>query len=149
MSSETSVMFRPNALTFEQGIERIHAALAKTGGKSPAGRILTSRDEDMRRATKELEVRNVPEGFTKWQLPVFLSKASQLYVSEGAADTRVPEHSHDEGDGFRYILAGSIIYDGQELSEGDWMFIPQGRKYSFTVGRLGVKMCYCYCCSCA
>ena len=50
--------------------------------------------------------------------------------------TEVPEHSHDEGDGFRYIVSGSIIYNGQELlAAGDWMFIPKGKKIRYHGGR--------------
>jgi hypothetical protein len=61
----------------------------------------------------------------------------------------VPKHSHDEGDGIRIIMSGSIIYDGHELSGGDWMFIPKGVAYDFKVGPMGAALCYCYCCCCA
>ena len=140
--------FKPNAMTFDQGIERIKSALSKAGA-GRAGEILTSRDDAMRKATKLLQVQNIPGGFTKWQLPVFMDCRSQLFVSVGAPGTDVPEHSHDEGDGFRYIVSGSIIYNGQELVQGDWMFIPKGKKYSIKVGERGTTMCYCYCCCCA
>lgn len=61
----------------------------------------------------------------------------------------MPNHSHDEGDGFRFIVSGSILFDGRELHAGDWMFIPKGKTYSFKVGRSGVGICYCYACCCA
>ena len=140
--------FKPNALTFAQGIERIKTANEKAGYR-PTGRITTSKDKEVVVAQEALLVSNVPDGFKKWQLPVFLDKPSQLFVSIGTPDVEVPEHSHDEGDGFRYIVSGSIIYNGRELTAGDWMFIPAGQKYSMKIGERGALMCYCYCCCCA
>jgi hypothetical protein len=142
------VAFKPNALTFEQGIQRIESALEKTGlrlGK----KILTSRDPRVREAAEVLKVKNIPGGFKKWQLPVYLNGPSQMFLSIGAPDVDVPAHSHDEGDGLRVIIGGSILYDGRELTEGDWMFIPMGEKYKFKVGPGGASMFYCYRCCCA
>ena len=45
-------------------------------------------------------------------------------------------------------MSGSIIYKGNELVAGDWMYIPQGVKYSFKVGPNGARMGYCYQCCC-
>jgi quercetin dioxygenase-like cupin family protein len=82
-------------------------------------------------------------------LPVYLANPSQLFLTIAAPETAAEEHSHDEGDGIRFITSGSIIYKGMELTAGDWMFIPKGEKYSFMTGRMGANMCYCYCCCCA
>jgi hypothetical protein len=136
--------FKPNALTFEQGITRI-----KEAGFDFKSKITTSRDAAANEATRKLMVSNVPGGFKKFQLPLYMDKPSQLFVSIGAPDAEVPEHSHDEGDGIRYIVSGSIIYNGQELTAGDWMFIPAGMKYSLRVGPRGAHMFYCYQCCCA
>jgi len=140
--------FDPNQLTFDEGLERIKRASEKTG-ITLEKRILTSRDEDVARLTNVLRVTNIPEGFAKWQLPVFLSAPSQLYISSAAPFAKVETHAHRDGDGMRFIASGSILYNGQELTAGDWMFIPAGQAYSFEVGRFGATMCYCYCCSCA
>jgi hypothetical protein len=140
--------FNPNELTFDQGVELIKAANQRAGYDWKA-KITTSRDPEAKRAENDLIVTNVPEGFKKWQLPVYLDKPSQLYVSVGAPDADVPLHSHDEGDGIRYIVNGSIIYEGKELHAGDWMFIPAGKQYSIKMGLRGATMFYCYCCSCA
>lgn len=140
--------FKPNALTFEQGVQRIKDANQKSRFEFKS-KITTSRDAAAKAATDYLLVSNVPGGFKKFQLPVLMEKPSQLFVSIGAPDTEVPEHSHDEGDGFRYIVSGSVIYNSQELTAGDWMYIPAGQKYSLRVGSRGVHMCYCYCCCCA
>jgi hypothetical protein len=139
--------FNPNALSFDQGVERIKKAATAAGLRADA--IVTSRDDAARKAVRALAVDNVPNGFTKWQLPVYLDCASQLFMSFAAPNTKVPEHSHDEGDGIRFILSGSIRYQDQELVAGDWMFIPKGKPYRFEVGPMGVGMCYCYCCCCA
>ena len=111
--------------------------------------MITSRDEAARYAQKLLTVSEVPGGFRKWQLPVYLDRPSQLFITVAEPRADVPEHSHDEGDGIRFIAQGSIIYNGTELTAGDWMFIPAGSRYSFKVGELGALMCYCYCCCCA
>ncbi|MCV2883473.1 cupin domain-containing protein [Aestuariibacter sp. AA17] len=141
-------MFKPNRLTFDQGLERIKKAYEKRGYSYPT-KIVSSQDKAMKQLTADLEVDNVPEGFKKVQFPVFMEKPSQLFYSVGAPDTKVKRHSHDEGDGFRLIVGGSIIYKDQELKEGDWMFIPAGEPYEFDVGPSGAMICYCYCCCCA
>ncbi len=140
--------FNPNQLTFDDGLKRIQQAIEQVGIKLER-RILTSRDKDVAQITKALKVTNVPDGFTKWQLPVYLEAPSQLFISTAAPFTKAPTHSHRDGDGIRFIVSGSIIYNGQELSAGDWMFIPAGHKYSFETGPYGALMCYCYCCCCA
>lgn len=140
--------FDPNQTTFEEGLRRIGRGMKKSGLKLE-GRIITSRDKDVKKALKLLEVDNIPDGFQKWQLPVYLDAPSQLFISTAAANTKVPSHSHRDGDGIRFMISGSIIYKDVELTAGDWMFIPKGKSYSFKVGELGATMCYCYCCSCA
>jgi hypothetical protein len=143
----TQGKFNPNRLTFDQGIERIREAADRAGFR--ADRVVTSRDSAAVRARDALAVDNVPDGFTKWQLPVYLSNPSQLFVTVAAPGVKASRHSHEEGDGIRFIAGGSIIYEGQELVPGDWMFIPAGQPYEFEVGPNGALMCYCYCCCCA
>jgi len=140
-------VFNPNQVTFDQGLERIRHAVGRTGLRS--GGVVTSRRAEAQEAQKLLTVSNVPGGFRKWQLPVYLESPSQLFITEAEPNLSVPEHSHDEGDGIRFIAGGSIIYDGTELIAGDWMFIPAGASYSFKTGPMGALMCYCYCCCCA
>ncbi len=139
--------FNPNALTFEEGVSRVQSALKKAN-INIAKKILTSKDKESIKLVNLLVVDNIPGGFIKWQLPFVMDK-SQLYISLGSPGAKVGLHSHNEGDGIRFIASGSIIYNGQELIAGDWMFIPRGKKYSFRVGPFGASMCYCYCCSCA
>lgn len=140
--------FDPNQLSFAQGLERIERASKQTGIKLER-RILTSRDPEVAKLTHVLGVTNIPDGFQKWQLPVYLNAPSQLFISSAAPNATVAAHAHRDGDGIRFIVAGSILYRDQELTAGDWMFIPSGMEYSFSVGRLGATMCYCYCCCCA
>jgi hypothetical protein len=142
-----NVNFKPNSMTFNQGADRVKSAIANAGIKME-GKIITSRDKELTGLLESLEVKNIPSNFKKWQLP-FIFDRSQLYVSVGAPEAKVPEHSHDEGDGIRFIVSGSINYKGLELTAGDWMFIPKGSRYSFDVGRFGATMFYCYSCCCA
>jgi hypothetical protein len=143
-----STKFDPNSMTFEEGLERIRRAVDKA--KISTKEIITSRHPAVAKAQRLLETTNVPgSGFRKWQLPVYLDRPSQLFVTVADPDVEVPEHSHDEGDGIRFIAGGSILYGDYELTPGDWMFIPARAKYSFRVGPAGAIMCYCYCCCCA
>lgn len=140
--------FDPNQVTFDEGLTRI-AKVAERLGIAGSREILTSRDKAAREAKHLLTVSAVPGGFTKWQLPVYLERASQLFITVAEPNVVVPEHTHDEGDGIRFVVSGSIEYNGVELTGGDWMFIPAGARYGFKVGEFGATMCYCYCCCCA
>jgi hypothetical protein len=42
------------------------------------------------------------------------------------------------------IISGSIEFSGKELSQGDWMYVPAGAKYTFEVRPRGVGMFYGY-----
>ena len=140
--------FQPNRCSFADGIEAIRRARGEAWDEKA---IVTSKDKGIAELMRNLQVRNIPDGFTKYQLPVAFIEGpgTQFYISIGAPGVQVPEHSHDEGDGLRYIVGGSIHYKEQELSSGDWMFIPKGARYSMEVGPLGAIMCYCYQCCCA
>ncbi len=142
--------FDPNQLTFAEGLERLKKVIADTSG-FPSGRIVTSRDPAVLRSIGSLNVTNIPAGFKKHQLPVFFEggPGAQFFLSVANPDVEVPRHSHDEGDGFRFIATGAIIYEGVELTAGDWMFIPKRAPYSFKVGPAGATFCYCYQCCCA
>ena len=132
-------------ITFAEGLQRIRNAT----GAGRGGGIVTSRDAGMNELLEKLSVRLDNPGFKKWQLPVALDgTGAQFFVTVASPGASVGEHSHDEGDGLRYIVAGSIEYNGQELNSGDWMFIPKGARYSMKVGPMGASMFYCYQCSC-
>lgn len=112
-------------------------------------RIITSRDDTVRElAYSVLAVKNVPEGFTKTRLPVFFDGATTLYISSAAPGAKAPKHSHDEGDGIRLMIGGSIHFGKAELTQRDWMFVPAGVPYEFEVGPQGAIMAYCYQCCC-
>ena len=141
--------FNPNKFSFEEGIKRVDEALQSIEFDMNA-QIFTSRDEVAHALTRNLLTDNIPDGFHKWQLPLYFQEpGAQIFFSVSGPGVSVDEHSHDEGPGLRIIISGSINYKGQELSSGDWMYIPAGKPYSFDVGDLGVVMCYCYQCCCA
>ncbi|ANL70410.1 cupin domain-containing protein [Rhizobium phaseoli] len=139
--------FQPNKMKFDEGLELLEKAARKAGVNRT--KILTSRDSDVRAAIADLQITNIPDGFTKWMIPTFMDGPTQLYFSYAAPNVSVPKHSHDEGDGIRVIIHGKIKYKDKELSAGDWMFVPQGVAYEFKVGPEGVGMFYCYKCCCA
>jgi len=135
-------------MTFAQGVQRVEAA-CKASGLDLAKDIVTSKDTAVKKTIGNLTVKNIPGGFSKFQLPVIFDGPTQTYMSFGAPNTVVPLHSHDEGAGLRVIMFGSILFKGQELTSGDWMYIPAGKKYEFEVGPMGVGVFYCYRCCCA
>ncbi|SCC32659.1 Uncharacterized protein BCZB5J_02593 [Bacillus cereus] len=144
-TSEKKSNFKPVHIPFDDGINRIKEAVAEVGIEL-GSRILTSRDADVVKACNLLAVDQLPKGFTKWQLPFFM-EGGQFFITSAEPGASVGEHSHPD-DGVRFIISGSILYDGIELNAGDWMFIPKEKSYSFKVGPLGASMCYCYKCCC-
>ncbi|WP_339164313.1 hypothetical protein [Methylobacterium bullatum] len=139
--------FNPNQKTLAACIAEIKNMQSSRGYKINS--IFTSKDVKDIWNDKELNVSNVPGGFNKIMLPFFLDGGATFYVSAAGPNVKVPKHSHDEGAGVRFIVSGSILYNGIELVEGDWMFLPAGSPYEFDVGPHGVTMFYCYQCCCA
>jgi len=140
-----SKTFEATHISFAEGVERINEALNKTNYRIQS-KILTSRDPEAVKLCNLLAVDSVPDGFTKWQLPFHL-KEGQFFITTAQPGASVGDHAHDDV-GVRFIMAGSIYYDGIELNAGDWMYIPKGNPYSFKVGPFGASMCYCYQCCC-
>lgn len=140
--------FNATHISFDEGKQRINDALDKVGYKMKS-RILTSRDKEAVELCNLLSVpdEQLPEGFIKWQLPFYLD-GGQFFITTARPGAMAGEHSHDN-DGVRFIMSGSVYFDGIELNTGDWMFIPKETKYSLKIGPLGASMCYCYCCCCA
>jgi hypothetical protein len=143
---DTTGNLKQNWISFDEGLDRIKQACDEAG-LTIEKRVVTSREQAAVAAMDALQVKNVPDGFQKWQLPVSFSGASQLFLTTAAPGAHAAPHSHP-GDGIRFIAGGSIHFEGQELTAGDWMFIPADVEYSFTTGRYGAVMCYCYCCCC-
>jgi quercetin dioxygenase-like cupin family protein len=139
--------FNPNQMTLKEGLELVKEIQADL--RLDTSKIFTSKQAGNLYKNKKALVTNVPGGFSKIMLPISTSKEATFYISAGAPNTEAPKHSHDEGEGIRIIMSGSIIFDGQELSEGDWMYVPPKAQYSFKVGPRGCLLCYCYCCCCA
>jgi len=140
--------FNPNTSTLAECIDDLRM-FQKEHRINPK-KIITSRHPGVAKtAFNELRVRNVPNGFTKTRLPIFFENPTTLYMTVAEPGAKAPKHSHDEGDGIRFMMSGSIRYGKEELTAGDWMFIPAGQPYEFEVGPLGAVMCYCYSCCCA
>jgi len=139
--------FNPNELTLKEGLELVKDIQSNL--RLDTSKIITSKQAGDLYKNKKANVTNVPEGFSKIILPISTSKEATFYISSGAPNAHVPRHSHEEGEGIRFIVSGSILFEGQELSEGDWMYIPAKASYEFNVGPRGVTMFYCYCCCCA
>ena len=139
--------FNPKEVkTLAEGIELIKRVQSDLGLSQDV--IFTSIDVARAGGHSDLQVTNIPSGFSKTMLPFFTDGAATFYLSSGAPGSVVPRHSHEEGAGVRFIVSGSIRYGDQILREGDWMLMPAGAEYEFTVGQTGVTMIYCYRCTC-
>lgn len=139
--------FNPNKDTLAACLARIEAH--RKARNIQNDKIITSRSVGDVWSDKDLHVSNVPGGFNKVILPFASGGPATFYISSAGPGVKVPRHSHDEGAGVRFIVSGSIIYEGNILSQGDWMYMPAGAPYEFTVGPMGVTMFYCYECCCA
>ena len=132
--------------SFARCLVRVQEALSVRGIQIDQGRIVTSRDADMAGLREALMVPNLPEGFHKWQVPVSHDGPTHLFITVADPGATVPNHAHNDGANARFIASGSITFQGKELTAGDWMFIPAGAEYSFTVGPYGAMMLGSYQC---
>jgi gentisate 1,2-dioxygenase len=138
-------------LSFDVGLKRIERAVTATGF-SASGRVITSRDRDVAAVLSELVI-DVPEGFTKAQLP-FSFSATQFYVTTCDPGAATEKHVHD-GDFIRFVAKGTVVVNDElTLTAGDWMFVPKGVAYSLAVPHKGeqgtaekaVVVCSYQCC---
>ena len=140
-------------ISFQEGVGRIEAALKTVGApvtlSADGGPVVTSRDPIAKRLKETLKIPGLPGEYEKWQLPIYgLGEGAQFFITVAQPGTKIDEHAHQNGPAMRFIASGSISYAGQELTQGDWMFIPRSTRYSFEVGPFGAVLCYCYCCCC-
>jgi hypothetical protein len=132
--------FIPQELSFEEGSKRIRAAL-HNANVDIENTIITSRDPSSLKLKEDLKMGNLPEGVQMWQLPLVLNR-SLIFISVVAPNAVVPEHRHAQAPVFRLVVSGSIIYNGVELTVGDWMYVPAGKPYSFAGGASGGTVMY-------
>ncbi|MES0137874.1 cupin domain-containing protein [Mesorhizobium sp. M0016] len=141
-----------NFISFDEGVQRIRGAWGQSGKAYNPDRVMTSRDEDVLRTIDSLKISGMENGFEKWHLPVYFAKeesqGAQFFITKAEPNAKVREHSHKDGDAMRFIVSGSVIYNGKELVGGDWMFVPKDVPYALDVGPNGAIMCYCYPCCC-
>jgi hypothetical protein len=131
---------------FSDCVQSVADGLKAVGhGHPPGQKVLTSRDKHAAGLRKALECTNVPQGFSKWQLPYIMTGASAAFITVASAGAKVPSHDH-EGESDLIVLSGSIIFNGQELSSGDWAFIPANTPYSYEVGPMGAALKRKYVC---
>jgi hypothetical protein len=132
--------FEPLEMSFQDGSERISAALSAAGIALDSG-ILTSRDPRVAPLREALKVARGPETSDIWQLPVTLRNAL-VFVSVLQPNVAIPEHRHPEHAVFRLVITGSIVHEGTELGVGDWMYVPKGHPYAFQAGPNGAVLFY-------
>ena len=94
--------------------------------------ILTSRDRLAFAMRDDLAVDDLADGFDRVLLPLApTSGSASIFV--GAANSTTGRHSH-ESNTLHVIATGSVKVNGQELSSGDWAYIPAGMDYELEVG---------------
>lgn len=111
-------------------------------------RVVTSRDPGMREVQESLRRLDMPEGIQKWQLPIVISEGrpSFLFITFSDPNVHVPNHMHPDDAITRVIMSGSVTVDGVELTQGDWVYVPNTIPYSYTAGPLGATMLHIYNC---
>ena len=68
-------VFKPNRLTFEEGLKQLKSRLKS---RLDLSQIFTSKDEQVVALSSDLKVENVPQGFEKYQLPFFFEGGPEL-----------------------------------------------------------------------
>ena len=128
----------------QAGLDKVQRVLRKN--KLTLNRIVTSRTPGWDQARYELHREGMPPGWETWQLPVYLlGRPSFFFISACAPGAVLPNHGH-QVDQVRVVLSGGMIYNGQELKSGDWMYIPKRAKYTLTASLNpgGCSIFYCY-----
>ncbi|MEW7847260.1 hypothetical protein AB2N08_01045 [Massilia aurea] len=118
-----------------------------TGGRATScnGAITKSAMKQLRGISEH--VAEQVDGVDHWFLPfapLMPSNESKdgryfAWISTLTPNTVIPSHSHTMeklGD-MKVVISGSIFHDDEELTAGDWLWIPAGEKYTFTVGSKG------------
>ena len=80
------------------------------------------------RSPEALRVTNVPEGVTRWLIPVDMSAFTLQVVTSVAPGARIARHAHD-GAMLRYLTKGSFRLNGVDYKTGDWVLVPHGLPY--------------------
>jgi hypothetical protein len=136
--------WKPNDFLYDQvdgeykGVALINAALAKA--KFEYGdEIVTSKDPRMLAAQKNMEALDMPTGIDKRILPIVKggNRPVFTFITVGNPNAVVPRHVHKDECIWRLIVSGSIIIEDTELTQGDWLYIPRAKPYSYTVGPNG------------
>jgi hypothetical protein len=131
-----------------KGYTRVTDALKAAGlDLSVYDDIVTSLDPRFQAAQKLLAGVDVPPGTgSKMQLPIVLGGTRPVFtfIDIGLPDAVIPAHVHRNECLWRIVVSGSIIFNGSELRFGDWMYVPKGKQYSYTVGRLGAVLLHTY-----
>ncbi|TCJ89398.1 cupin domain-containing protein [Nocardia alba] len=85
----------------------------------------TFRDGEWRALTMQ---ENTASGITKCVVPVDISSAQFLVMTEVAPRTAVESHRHGEPI-LRLVVSGSLTLNGTEYRTGDWVYVPAGVDY--------------------
>ena len=128
-----------------KGILRVRKFL-ETFGLSVTDSVITSRDGLVRDSKQLLEIRSMPQGFDKHQLPIFISNnvSTMFFITAGQPGATFPTHKHSKDTGLHIIVSGSIELNQTMLEVGDWFYVPCGCNYSFHVGNTGCTILHAY-----
>ncbi|TWU43676.1 hypothetical protein Poly51_61980 [Rubripirellula tenax] len=131
-----------------KGVIRVREALEEAGFEFKGKDVVTSRDEGMQKLRDLLKREHMPDGFQQWQLPIILGSKDRPvmpFITVGEPKAVVPKHVHRNDCLLRIVLSGSLVHDSRvEMTTGDWIYMPAGVPYTFTVGDYGCVMMHLY-----
>jgi hypothetical protein len=124
----------------------VREALVEKGVDFKRKQIITSQDPRIKLAREKV----VPSGMGRiqeWQLAILATgePSSPLYTTTGAthAPSTAPPGAElhpyvlEAFSIFRFVAAGSMIWEKLELKQGDWMYVPSGVGCAYKEGHLG------------
>jgi len=131
--------------------QRNHAVgmIASIAGNFPESRVLCSRDARVVAAWPTLTDLIPAEfpGVTRHFLPLAPPMPSDgtgrfsAYTSRLAGGATVAEHSLTGSDhALKVVISGSIVFRGQTLTAGDWLWIAGGESYTYTAESFGASV---------
>lgn len=129
---ESTLTSRP---LLEEYLIRLELVLGALGG-GPMREVVSSRDVRLARFGGHLA--RLADEVQRWHPPFSGDDELLASVTVAGPGSDIGPTLHLDGDAVRFVLSGSVRFQGRELESGDWLLIPAGAGYRLRVGYRGV-----------